>query len=108
MLSIIITLIGFYFVFKYNTWIYDTISQELFLKKELNISILNNVTLFGRLYKIVIISIGLLGFYLGLIPFLKKHKIGLIGIILAIILIVLAFIPFWQYAIEGGTLDINF
>lgn len=52
---------------------------------------------FQKLYKIVLISIALLSLYLGVISFLKKNKVGMIGIILAVLLLIFSFIPFWKY-----------
>ncbi|MDY8138890.1 hypothetical protein [Aquimarina sp. 2201CG5-10] len=99
-LSILIAFIGFYILYRLHIKWY-TIASEAYVAKEMKASLIQELLSFQKLGKIICVSISLLSLYLGTISFLKKNKIGLIGIILSIILIVSSFIPFWEYAIEN-------
>jgi len=80
---------------------------DIFIEKETKMPLYKELISFHKLTKVVGISIGLLSLYFGVISFLKKNKMGSIGIILAILLIICSFIPFWQLLLEHSTLDIN-
>ncbi|WP_159092143.1 hypothetical protein [Aquimarina sp. Aq107] len=97
-LSIIITIVGFFFTYKYHTLMYE-IQNSRITGKEVNFLFINDLVSFRRLFKIVIISISLLSFYLGIMTVLKKNRIGMVGIILASILFISVFISFWKYFI---------
>ena len=97
-LSIIIAIVGFFFTYKYHTLIYE-IQNSRITGKEVNFLFINDLVSFRRLFKIVIISISLLSFYLGIMTVLKKNRIGMVGIILASILFISVFISFWKYFI---------
>lgn len=104
--SIIIACIGLYLVYHFNAKWY-TMALDIFIAKENKMHLYNELISFYRLTKIAGISIGLLSLYFGVISFLKQNKIGSIGILLAILLIICSFIPFWQLLLEDSTLDIN-
>ncbi|WP_405205964.1 hypothetical protein [Aquimarina sp. LLG6339-5] len=97
-LSILIAIIGFFFTYKYHALMYE-IQNSLISGKEINFLFINDLVSFRRLFKIVIISISLLSFYLGIMTVLKKNKIGIVGIILATVLFISVFITFWKYFI---------
>ncbi|WP_299189459.1 hypothetical protein [uncultured Aquimarina sp.] len=97
-LSIIIAIVGFFFTYKYHTLMYE-IQNSRITGKEVNFLFINDLVSFRRLFKIVIISISLLSFYLGIMTVLKKNRIGMVGIILASILFISVFISFWKYFI---------
>lgn len=98
-LSISIALIGFYFIYWFNHNLLEHITT-LTNPKENTIEVPKTILTISKTYRITTICIGLLSLYFGIISFLKKHKIGSIGILLAVFLIILTFIPFWQYAIQ--------
>ncbi|AXT53643.1 hypothetical protein D1818_23490 [Aquimarina sp. BL5] len=104
-LSILISTIGFFFVYKYNTLLHE-IYYNVIVGKEIQFVFINDLVSFKKLFKIVLVCISLLSFYLGIISFLKKSKIGLAGMAVAIVLCITAFIPFWKYTIEDSGLDI--
>ncbi|WP_103072233.1 hypothetical protein [Aquimarina sediminis] len=106
-LSIVIAIIGIYFVY----WFSIDLSRQYQASNELskNISELNSyIFTIAKTFRMVSVCIGLLSLYFGIISFLKKNKVGGIGIILAIILIIGSLIPWWQYLVEDSALDINF
>ncbi|WP_298548008.1 hypothetical protein [uncultured Aquimarina sp.] len=105
MLSILVAISGFFLVFKYNALMHE-IYYSLITGKQIRFVFIDDLVSFKRLFTIVTISFSLLSIYLGTISFLKKHKIGLTGIILAIILAISIFIPFWKYIVEDSGLDI--
>ena len=106
-ISIILALIGILFVIWFN---YQT--SELFLtelQKMQNSSDLSPVIVTsGKLNKLIAIGIGLLGLYLGFKSLRNKNRTGIIGIILSILLIIMTFIPIWNYMLTDSALDINF
>ncbi|WP_299260661.1 hypothetical protein [uncultured Aquimarina sp.] len=104
-LSILVSVIGFFFVYKYNALMHE-IYHSLITGKQIRFLFIDDLISFKRLFKIVVICISLLSFYLGIIAFLNKNKIGLIGMFVAIILFISTFIPFWKYTIEDSGLDI--
>ncbi|AXT55829.1 hypothetical protein D1815_08730 [Aquimarina sp. AD1] len=97
-LSILIATIGFFFTYKYHTLMYE-IQNSLITGKEINFLFINDLASFRKLFKIVVIIVSLLSFYLGIMSVLKKSKIGIVGIILASILFISVFINFWKYFI---------
>ncbi|MHA7059751.1 hypothetical protein ACWGOQ_0021165 [Aquimarina sp. M1] len=104
-LSIVVSFIGFFFMYKYNTLMHE-IYRSLILNKEVRFMFINDLASFKRLCIITIVCISLLSFYLGIISFLKKNKIGLTGMAMATVLFILILIPFWKYPIEDSGLDI--
>jgi len=94
-LSILVTLIGFFFMYKCNILL-----QEFYLNEVSEVSVdtffSSDFNSFKKLYIIIIICISLVSFYLGLISVLKKNSLGNIGIVLSIILCIFAFIPFYN------------
>ncbi|MBW1298096.1 hypothetical protein [Aquimarina litoralis] len=95
-LSILIALVGFFFMYKYHLKMYE-IQNNLITGKETRFIFIDDLISFTRLFKMVTISISLLSLYLGTIAILKKNKIGIVGIILSILLFIAVFIPFWKY-----------
>lgn len=94
--SIIVALVGFFFAYKYHVKMHE-IQHSLITGKEIRFIFIDDLVSFTRLFKMVTISLSLLSIYLGVIATLKKHKIGIVGILLAIALCISAFIPFWKY-----------
>ena len=105
--SIILALIGILFLIWFN---YQT--SELFLnelqKMQSDSDLSPVMVTSGKLNKLIAIGIGLLGLLLGIKSLRNKNRIGIIGIVLSIILIILTFIPLWNYMLSDSTLDINF
>ncbi len=83
------------------------IQYSLITGKEIQFIFINDLVSFTRLFKMVTVSLSLLSIYLGVIATLKKHKIGILGILLAIVLCISAFIPFWKYFSQNITTAIN-
>ncbi|WP_024772383.1 hypothetical protein [Aquimarina macrocephali] len=106
-LSIFIAIVGMYFVYWYTI---DLSRQySILIESSKNTSELNSyIFTVAKTFRITSVCIGLLSLYFGVISFLKKNKVGGIGIILAFILIISALIPLWQYLVEDSTMDINF
>ncbi|EZH71569.1 hypothetical protein ATO12_07110 [Aquimarina atlantica] len=102
-LSVIIACIGFYFMYKINLSGYHA-----FLGIKENTEIAPTTQVLSKLYKITILCIGLLSLYLGIISTIKKHKIGILGIVLSIVLIILACIPFSQYLQKNSAINTDF
>lgn len=106
-ISIILALTGILFVIWFN---YQT--SELFyveLIKTQNSSILSPLIVTnGKLNKLIAVGIGLLGLFFGIKSARNKNRIGIIGITISIILLILTFVPIWQYFLSDSVLDINF
>ncbi|PKV51846.1 Protein of unknown function (DUF3953) [Aquimarina sp. MAR_2010_214] len=105
-LSIFIAVIGMYFLY----WYTIDLSRQYFIliESSKNTSELNPyIFTVAKTFRITSVCIGLLSLYFGVISFLKKNKVGSIGIILAFILIISSLIPFWKYLVEDATIDIN-
>lgn len=96
LLSILVAIIGFYLVYKYNVLLYE-INDSLQTGTPIRFIFIDDLVSFRRLYKIVTISIALVSFYLGLIVYLKKIKLGIAGMTLAVLLCIAVWIPFWKY-----------
>lgn len=99
-ISILIALIGMYFVY----WYTIDLSKQYFTLiggSKNDSEAYSYIVTIARTFKMTSICIGLLSLYFGVISFLKKNKIGGIGITLAIILIISAMVSWWQYSIEG-------
>ncbi|WP_299899296.1 hypothetical protein [uncultured Aquimarina sp.] len=105
-LSILVALVGFFFAYKYHVKMHE-IQYNLITGKEIRFIFINDLVSFTRLFKMVTVSLSLLSIYLGVIATLKKHKIGILGILLAIVLCIAAFIPFWKYFSQNITTAIN-
>ncbi|WP_299441004.1 hypothetical protein [uncultured Aquimarina sp.] len=105
-LSILIAIIGFYCIYRFNVQLYN--ENLAMLHPETNSDVASGISVFKKTFKIIVASIGLLSLYFGIISFLKKNKIGMIGIILAILLILSCLFPFLEYLIEAYLHDINF
>ena len=106
-ISIILAIIGILFVIWFN---YQT--AELFLteltKMQNSSDLSPTIVTSGKLNKLIAIGIGLLGLLLGIKSLRNKNRIGIIGIILSIVLIILTFVPIWNYMLSDSALDINF
>lgn len=98
-ISILITIAGFFLVYRYNILFYE-MHSKLISNQETPFFQPSDLISFDHLFKIVTISIGLLSLYLGIITFLKKNQIGLVGSTLSILLFISAYIPFWKYFID--------
>ena len=83
------------------------IQHSIISGKQIRFIFIDDLVSFTRLFKMVTVSLSLLSIYLGIIATIKKHKIGIIGILLAIVLCISAFIPFWKYFSENITTAIN-
>jgi len=105
--SIVIALIGISFVIWFNLEVAELFQNEIM---ELNYKSEMNLTIFttGKLNKLIALGIALIGILLGIKSVRNKNRIGIIGIILSIFLIILVFIPIWQYVLSDSALDINF
>ncbi|WP_062057871.1 hypothetical protein [Aquimarina longa] len=106
-ISIGVAIIGMYFIYRYNLNLYDHFITYIDQPKE-NSELDTTIFAIHKTAKIITLCIGLLSLYFGIISFLNKNKIGKIGIILAVLVIICAFIPFWQYFVEEDSLIINF
>ncbi len=98
-LSTIIATIGLFFVYWYhrNTAIQISSSSEMTMQQaEIMMS---DISIFESIYSIIPISLGILGLLIGAISLKEKSKIGLLGIILSISIIILFFLPVWKYMI---------
>lgn len=104
--SILVALVGFFFAYKYHVKMHE-IQHSIISGKQIQFIFIDDLVSFTRLFKMVTISLSLLSMYLGVISTLKKHKIGIIGILLAIVLCISAFIPFWKYFSQNITTMIN-
>jgi hypothetical protein len=51
----------------------------------------------SNLFKIIPITVGIISLLLGIHALRSKRRIGLIGVVLSIILIILPFVPIWFY-----------
>ena len=104
-LSIILALVGIVFVIWFN---FQT--SELFIKElhkmhpnsDLSPTLVSN----GIMHKLSAIAIGIIGIFFGFRSIWKKKWWGILGIILSLILIFLAWIPLWVYMVSD-TVDIN-
>ncbi|WP_103865648.1 hypothetical protein [Aquimarina sp. I32.4] len=95
-LSICIAIIGIYFIYWFNIDLYK--KSVIFTEQSNNTAISNSyIFKFAKTFTIATVCLGLLSLYFGVISFLKKNKVGGIGIILAVLLIICAFIPFWKH-----------
>lgn len=101
-LSVIIACIGFYFMYKINLS-----GHHAFLGIKENTEIAPTTQVLSKLYKITTLCIGLLSLYLGVISTLKKNKIGILGIVFSIVLIILACIPFSKYLQKNSAINPN-
>jgi len=105
-LSILIASIGFYCSYRFNVQLYN--ENVALLEPETASGLATDISVFRKTFKIIVISIGLLSLYFGIISFLKKNKIGLVGIILAILLIFSTLFSFLESIIEAYLHDVNF
>ncbi len=102
-LSILISILGFYLVYKSNYMLYQLTTETLTETDIQNLSLTNlteNKVAFGRAFRIGTLCVGLLSLYLGVISYLKKNKIGKVAVITAILLIIMGFVPFWKYVLD--------
>ncbi|GGX30406.1 hypothetical protein [Aquimarina muelleri] len=106
-LSIGIACIGFYFLYTSNMDLYHRFLDGLAQSQNVS-EFTPTIFAFGKTLKIITLCMGLLSLYFGIISFLKKNKIAIIGILLAILLMVCSFIPFWKYMLKNSGLDISF
>ncbi|TSE07748.1 hypothetical protein [Aquimarina algiphila] len=98
-LSVIVATMGIYFVYWFNRGICETI---ILSSDTTNVSEFSLHT-FGNVYKIMTVSIGLLGLYLGVISMKNKKKIAITGITLSIIVIIISFLPLCEYYLRFKT-----
>ncbi|GAA3516614.1 hypothetical protein GCM10022393_33410 [Aquimarina addita] len=92
--SILISLAGFFIVYKYHYTMY-IVAYQSDSPTFTPLSTWSDPSVLKKLYTIVIISVALLSLYLGIISFLKKNKIGLIAILVAILLFITPFVNFF-------------
>lgn len=106
-LSIILAVIGIYFTFLVNIEIAELVEKEIINLKhnsEINPAIFKSEIR----NKLILLGIALIGMLFGVKSVKRKNKIGIIGIILSLVLIILIFIPLWQHILYDSSLDINF
>ncbi len=104
-LSVIIALIGIAFVIWFNFQTSELFLQELHTmhtNSDLSPTLVSN----GIMHKYLALFIGFSSFFLGYKSIRNKNLEGLIGTILAIILIILSFVPIWTFMIPD-TVDFN-
>lgn len=106
-ISIIVVLIGILFVIWFNLEIVELFESEI-LKMENQTELNPAVFTTEKLNKIIALGIALIGIILGIKSLRNKNRIGIIGIILSVILIILTFLPIWTYILSDSALDINF
>jgi hypothetical protein len=105
--SIILAVLGILFVAWYNFEVAELFESELLKlhnQTELNPTVYST----GKLNKFIALGIAIIGIILGIKSWRDKIRIGMIGILLSILLIILTFIPIWQYIVSDSALDINF
>ena len=106
-LSIITAITGILFVIWFN---YQT--SELFIteltRMQSGSDLSPAVVTSGKLNKLIASGIGLLGLLIGIKSVRNGNRIELIGIIFSVILIILTFVPIWQFLLSDSTLNINF
>ncbi len=98
-LSVIVATMGIYFVYWFNRSIYETVTLSSGTE---NVSEFSLHT-FSNVYKIMAMSIGLLGLYLGVISMKNKKKIAITGITLSIIVIIISFLSLYEYYLRFKT-----
>jgi threonine/homoserine efflux transporter RhtA len=106
-ISIIVVLIGILFVIWFNLEIVELFESEILKMEnqtELNLAVFTT----KKLNKIIALGIALIGIILGIKSLRNKNRIGIIGIILSVVLIILTFLPIWTYILSDSALDINF
>lgn len=102
-LSIVISLIGCYFLYRFHTFIYETmLLSEIDILDQTKTTPVPELESYIRLSKIVSVSISLLGLYLGIMAYRKRPQVGVLSISFAVTLLLLSFVPFWFYMLEGG------
>ena len=82
--------------------------HHAFLGIKENTEIAPTTQVLSKLYKITSLCIGLLSLYLGVISALKKNKIGILGIVFSIVLIILACIPFSKHLQKNSAINTDF
>lgn len=94
-LSILIGFLGIIFLIWFN---YQTLD---FYQENINNHLTLSPTLVtsGKMTKLISIVIGFLGLFFGIHSIIKKNKIGIIGVIMSIIVIILIFFPLWTLMI---------
>ncbi len=105
--SIILALSGILFVIWFNYQISELIIADL-IKMQSDLKLSPAIFKSDKLFKIIAIIIGLAGIIFGIKSLRTKKRIGIIGIVLSIILIILAFVPIWNFIISDSALDVNF
>lgn len=97
-LSIILGTLGILFMIWFNFQTYELYQTEIL--KIQNSSVMNpTIVTSGKSYKLIAFGIALLGFFFGIKSIREKSRIGKIGIILAIIILILSFFPLWTIII---------
>ncbi|WP_040282341.1 hypothetical protein [Psychroserpens damuponensis] len=100
-ISIILALLGIGFVLYLNYELAELFQSELHNnlhnENELNPSIF----IIGTLNKVVTVLIGVIAIVFGIKSVNQKNRLGLIGVILSLILMVLTFIPIWHYMVSS-------
>ena len=96
--SVILALIGICFI----VWINYQFSQdyiEFAAKFEADGGVTPSVIMTNWINRGIAVGISLFGFILGIKSYRIGNKIGLLGIVLSILLLILVFIPLWPYLI---------
>jgi len=90
-ISIIVATIGIIFVIRFNLEVAELYKSEILkTANQTDLSPILFVT--GKKYKIIVIGMALIGMILGIKSLRNNNRIGTIGGILSIILIILAFL----------------
>ena len=90
-ISIIVATIGIIFVIRFNLEVAELYKSEILkTANQTDLSPILFVT--GKKYKIIVIGMALIGMILGIKSLRNNNRIGTIGVILSIILIILAFL----------------
>ncbi|MFD0991614.1 hypothetical protein [Tenacibaculum geojense] len=106
-ISIIVALVGIIFIIWINVKIATLFETEFMKTRNINELDLRMFKI-ETLDKIIGIGIGLTGILLGIKSLQKRNRIGIIGIILCVVLIILTFAPVWKYVLSDSAIDINF
>jgi len=85
-LSICISSIGFYLIYKSNTYLYQS-TDTLFSNNLVTNPTPKTIKAIAKTYTIIIACIGLLSLYLGIISYVKKSRIGILSIVIALVLL---------------------
>ncbi|MFD2914807.1 hypothetical protein [Psychroserpens luteus] len=95
--SILFALFGIGFVIYLNFELAELYELELYNDLKTENELAPNIFIIGKLNKVITLLIAVIAMALGVKSVQLKNRIGLVGILLSAILMVLTFIPIWQY-----------